>query len=67
MLTMTKPKEKTVCVRGFDVDLYAAVKARAKAEGMLVRDWLERALIHELARARKEELRMEANLSDSSR
>jgi hypothetical protein len=33
---MTTPKEKTVCVRGLDVALYAAVKA--EAEGMLVRD-----------------------------
>ena len=65
-MTTIKPRRKTVCVRGFDVDLYAVVKARAKAEGVLVRDWLERALIHELARARKQELRMEAELSDSS-
>ena len=42
MLTMTKPKEKTVCVRSFEVALYAKVKAQAKAEGMLVRDWIER-------------------------
>jgi hypothetical protein len=32
---MTTPKEKTVCVRGLDVALYAAVKAQAEAEGML--------------------------------
>jgi hypothetical protein len=36
MLTTMKPKGKTVYVRGFDVNLYAAVEAQAKAEGMLV-------------------------------
>jgi hypothetical protein len=56
-----KPKQKTICVRRFDVDLHAVVKAQAKAEGMLVRDWIERALTHELARARKEHVRMEAD------
>ena len=30
MLTMTEPKRKTVCVKGFDVDLYEKVKAQAK-------------------------------------
>jgi hypothetical protein len=66
MLTMTEPKRKTVCVRGFEVDLYEKVKAQAKAEGMLVRDWIERAVIHELVRAHKEQVRMEADLSDSA-
>jgi len=56
MLTMTKPKEKTVCLRCFEVALYAKVKAQAKAEGMLVKDWIERAVIHELVRARKQPL-----------
>jgi hypothetical protein len=65
-MTRTKPKRKTLCVRGFDVDLHAVVKAQAKAEGMLVRDWLERAVVHELARARKEQVRREADLSDST-
>ena len=36
--------------------LYAKVKAQAKAEGMLVKDWIERAVIHELVRARKQPL-----------
>jgi hypothetical protein len=30
MLTMTEPKRKTACVKGFDVDLYEKVKAQAK-------------------------------------
>ena len=66
MLTMTEPKRKTVCVRGFDVDLYAKVKAQAKAEGMLVKDWIERALIHELVRARQQQLRREADLGEQA-
>jgi hypothetical protein len=66
MLTMTKPKRKTICLRDFDANLYAVVKAQAKAEGMLIKDWIERALTHELVRARKEQVRMEADLSDSS-
>jgi hypothetical protein len=56
MLTMTEHKRKTVCVIGFEVDLYEKVKAQAKAEGMLVRDWIERALIHELVRVPKQPL-----------
>ena len=36
--------------------LYAKVKAQAKAERMLVKDWIERAVIHELVRARKQPL-----------
>jgi len=56
MLTMTKPKEKTVCLRSFEVALYAKVKAQAKAERMLLKDWIERAVIHELVRARKQPL-----------
>ena len=63
---MTKPQERTVCLRTFEVALYAKVKAQAKAEEMLVKDWIERALIHELARARKEQVRVQADLSDSS-
>ena len=38
-----------------------------EAEGMLVRDWIERALIHDLARTRKEQVRSETDLSDSRR
>jgi hypothetical protein len=34
--------------------LYTAVKAQAKAEGIRVKYWVERALHHELARSRKE-------------
>ena len=63
---MTKPEAKTICVRGFEAALYAEVKAQAKAEGMLIKDWIERAVTHELVRARKEQVRMEADLSDSS-
>ena len=66
MLTMTKPEEKTVCVRGFNVDFYAKVKAQAKAEGMLVKDWIERALIHELVRASKQPLPLEAELGEQA-
>jgi hypothetical protein len=54
MLTMTKPHGKAVCVRGVEVALYAEVKAQAKAEGMLVKDWIERAVMHELVRARQQ-------------
>jgi hypothetical protein len=63
---MTEPKCKTVCVKRFDADLYEKVKAQAEAEGILIRDWIERE-IHELARTRKERVRSEADLSDSSR
>jgi hypothetical protein len=66
MLTMTKPKEKTVSVRGFNIDFYAKVKAQAKAEGVLVKDWIERALIHELARARKQPMLLEAELGEQA-
>ena len=66
MMRRTKPKRKTVCLRGFDVHLHAVVKAQAKAEGMLVRDWLERAVIRELARTRREQVRIEADLTDPS-
>lgn len=40
---------KTVCIRGMEVDLHAAVTAQAKAKGMLMRDWMEHALIRQLA------------------
>jgi hypothetical protein len=66
MLMGTKPKKKTVCVRGFDIDFYAKVKAQAKEEGMLVKDWIERALIHELVRARKQPLPVEAELGQQA-
>jgi hypothetical protein len=51
--------QKTVCVRGLDVALYPRVKAQAKAEGMLVREWIERALTHELVRVHREQMRTE--------
>jgi hypothetical protein len=40
--------QKMVGVRGLDVALYALVKAKAKAEGVPLRDWIERALTNEL-------------------
>jgi hypothetical protein len=61
---MTTPQEKTVSVRGLDVALYEQVKAQAKAEGMLVRDWIERALTNELVRVRREQLRMEVRIGE---
>jgi hypothetical protein len=66
MLTLTKPKEKIVCLRNFEVALYADVKAQAKAEGLLVKDWIERAVIHELVRARKQPLVLEAEPKGAS-
>jgi len=53
-------------VRGFEVALYAEVKAQAKAEGMLIKDWIERALIHELVRASKQPLPLEAELGEQA-
>lgn len=43
---------KTICLRGFSIALHAEAKEQAKAEGMLIRDWFERAVIRELALAR---------------
>ena len=54
------------CVRGFEVALYAEVKAQAKAEGMLIKDWIERALIHELVRSRQQPLRLKADLGEKA-
>ena len=48
-------------MRGFEVALYAEVKAQAKAEGMPVKDWIERAVMHELVRARQQPQRWEAD------
>ena len=61
MLRMAKPEAKTICVRGFEAALYAEVKAQAKAEGMLIKDWIERALIRELVRSRQQPPRLEAD------
>lgn len=49
-----KPATKTVCVKNFDCTLYAAAKAQAKAEGMRISDWIERALTRELARSHQQ-------------
>jgi hypothetical protein len=45
---MPTPKQKMTCVRGLDAALYARVKAKAKAEGVRLRDWIERAFTNEL-------------------
>lgn len=57
---MKKPTRKTVCIRGFDAKLFAQIKTQAQADDLLVRDWLERAAIYELARQRKLQTRIEA-------
>lgn len=40
---------RTLAVRNFDPALYAAVKAQARAERLTVREWIERAVTHQLA------------------
>lgn len=47
---VAEPTEKTVCLKNMDVAVYAAVKAQAKSDGVSMQKWIERALIHELAR-----------------
>jgi len=42
---------KTVMVRDMDADLWDRVRERAKAEGVYMRAWIERALERELVRA----------------
>jgi predicted HicB family RNase H-like nuclease len=45
--------EKTIMLRGIDADVWLAAKAQAKAEGMYLNRWIERALRRELARTTK--------------
>jgi hypothetical protein len=46
-----KSQKKFVCMRGIRSDLWAQVRKTAKHEGYFVREWVEAALIHELAQA----------------
>jgi hypothetical protein len=45
---MTEAPDKIVTLRGMDPKLWAAVRDQAKAEGMYIRAWVERALRREL-------------------
>jgi hypothetical protein len=38
----------TVCIRGVDLDVWDEVRRRAQAEGIFIREWIERAFLHEL-------------------
>jgi hypothetical protein len=48
-----KSQKKFVCMRGIRSDLWAQVRKTAKQEGYFVREWVEAALIHELALAQR--------------
>jgi predicted DNA binding CopG/RHH family protein len=62
---MTKTNtEKVVSMRVLEVKLYETIKAQAKAEGMQLKDWIDRALHNELARSRMQRSRLEAHLAE---
>jgi hypothetical protein len=63
-LTMTNPDEKIVSMRVLEIELYEAIKTQAKAEGVLVKEWINRALHHELVRVRRERTQLEAQLGE---
>ena len=52
---MQKPEKIQVGVRKVERALWAGAKTQAKAEGVTLQEWVERALVHELARARARE------------
>ena len=54
---MQKPGKIQVGVRKVERALWAGAKTQAKAEGVTLQEWVERALVHELARAREREER----------
>ena len=51
---MQKPEKIQVGVKVERV-VWAGAKAQAKAQGVTLQEWVERALVHELARARARE------------
>ena len=46
-------ERKIVMIRDIDAELWAAVREQARAEGVYMRAWIERALERELARTAK--------------